>query len=89
MEKTIFNVYIEPTGQEQCNKLRNICIENKLPYNNRGGYAFQYIDKYDSFAYSQEMKEFFVLSNKPKGFTKVSETEFMQLLKNYKDETPI
>ena len=82
MKKTIFNVYVEMTSQEQCDRMRQVCIDNGLPIWN-DEIAFELLDISRFFRCLSE--EFFIGASVLK-HAQVSETEFLQLLKEYKNE---
>jgi len=84
MGKTIFNCYIEVESQEQANRLREICVDNDLkiwddfliiPKNSKKEYKYFYCSAGD-FCNWLEIES---------DLTKVTEQEFLQLLKEYKD----
>jgi hypothetical protein len=88
---TIYNVYIHVKSQPQCDRLKQLCIDNDLPYDN------DYISFYflshgeliseDYFCFWDGYYDtFFVRSTgkAPQGKTKVTEQEFVELLKNTK-----
>ena len=85
MKKSIFTVYVPITeGQEQCDRLKQICIDNGLPitkiYN---GFNFENgFFKY--FYYSESVKVFQVWNGEVSFYTQVTEAEFIELLKEYK-----
>lgn len=89
MKKTIFNVYVVMESQEQCERMKQLCIDNGLPiWNCKAGWEF--INEFKcSFTYDELYdKEFFVFigeSNQLKNKTKVTESEFIELLKEYKN----
>ena len=80
MKKSIFTVYVPITkGQEQADRLKQICIDNRLkyhddfkPYDNDYGYFYCWDDKFCNWKTP--------LSND----TQVTEAEFIELLKEYK-----
>ena len=78
---TIYNVYVEMTSQEQCDRMKQLCIDNDLNICNDEN-AFEYCKKkyWIYFKSDFSCREFFV-----SGFitgTKVTEEQFIELLKN-------
>jgi len=80
--KTIYNTYVTMESQEQCDRMKQLCIDNRLPisgkpigfeYNPMWGYAFK----------STKCGEFGVYEIY-EIFSKVTEKEFIKLLKNTK-----
>jgi len=86
MENTIFNVYVPMGNQEQCDRMKQLCIDNELPYWN-SDVAFEFRCIESVFAINIEPNDdFFVLNGLHgiKHFTKVTESEFIDLLKKHK-----
>ena len=81
--KTIFNTSIEVESQEQADRLKQVCIDNGLPYWD-DKMAFKKDDEYKYFVMYSD--EFWLQCYVMKSFTKVTETEWMELLKEYKNE---
>jgi len=80
MKKTIFNVYVAMTSQEQCDRMKAVCLENGL---NKEIYDsdFDFSEIYRFFLFA--MDGFFIASSKYSN-TQVTEAEFLELLKDYK-----
>lgn len=84
--KTIYNTYVVMESQEQCDRMKQLCIDNRLTYWKDYSYAFHYADKYDVFSYAADSDMFFILASKedvPES-TEITEQEFIELLKNTK-----
>lgn len=82
--KTIYNVYVPMESQEQCDRMKQLCIDYDLPI---WGYkkAF-YFESWMYFFYS-DFREFAVdsyLGKPKKDYIQVTEQEFIELLKNTK-----
>jgi len=80
---TIFEVYVLMTSQEQCDRMKQVCVDNKL----KNPFKFKFDDDTDYFSYWEEEELFgifydYTLEN---DLIKVTESEFLQLLKEYKD----
>jgi len=84
MKKTIYNVAVLMESQEQCDRMKQLCINNGLPiwqdkvafiYNKDYGNEFYYEDE-EGFLY------FRILYDSSK--TLVTESEFIELLKEHK-----
>lgn len=82
--KTIYNTYIEVTSQEQADRLKQMCIDNRLPIWEHE-VAFIYIEN-DSFCCFNISKHFFLFNHKEYTDTqsneKVTEEEFLKLLQD-------
>lgn len=86
-KKSIYEVFVPIHNQEQCNRLKQLCIEYGLPIWDCST-GWEYL-KLFSYALSYEIVdgEFFCFdanSVKNKTKTKVNETEFIELLKQHK-----
>ena len=81
---TIYNVYVEMTSQEQCDRMKQLCIDNVLPIWNRViGFSFNSFGNF--FCYNSECNQFFIHASYSKyrnTKTKVTEEQFIELLKN-------
>ena len=74
---TIYNVYVEMKSQAQCDRMRQLCIDNGLAVWN---VFYFYIGDYFAF-YDIEFGIFNKGTEDPYQ-TKVTEQEFIELLKN-------
>lgn len=75
--KTIYNTYIEVTSQEQANRLKQMCIDNNLPYwNDEDAFEFKGGYKYFAFNYDFWIRDTFY------NYTKVTKTKFLKLFKD-------
>jgi hypothetical protein len=91
MKKTIFNVYVAMDSQETCDRMKAVCLENGLPiWDDNVGFNYKIRCV---FAYNKNpvVKEFYCLKSQiiieefTEGYTQVTEAEFLELLKEYKD----
>jgi len=81
MEKTIYNVFIKMESQEQCDRMKQICINNGLDYEKDKG-DFNFLDDgTDVFRFSNSFKAFSIWDENER-FERVTEKEFIELLKN-------
>lgn len=82
--KTIYNTFIKMESQEQCDEMKQICIENNLPIGKLES-SFELIEEigYLFFHYSENSKAFFIGDNYYK-FKKITKQEFLELIKNTK-----
>jgi len=78
MDKKIFTVQVSMESQEQCNRMKQICMKHFLHYW-RNIMVWQFIDKDDTFRYSESG---FYIHGEPNEFERVTETEFINLLQN-------
>ncbi len=87
--KTIFNVFVPMESQEQIFRLESLCLDNDLPIWECSA-GWQFFDSGNFFAYEQECKEFFCMSDKTEinkwNYSEVTEAEFLELLKLHKSE---
>jgi len=85
--KNIFNVYVEMESQEQCDRMKKLCVDNGLVITPRKVYDGFTFDKgfFKYFYYSIGVEVFQVWHGDTNN-TQVTETEFIELLKQYKDE---
>jgi hypothetical protein len=95
MKKTIFNVAVPMQDQEQCDRMKAVCLENGLPiWEDNVGFNYK---RLCVFAYNKNpvVKEFYCLKAQiiieefTEGYTQVTEAEFLELLKEYKDGTQV
>lgn len=87
--KTIFNTCVKVTSQKQCNRLRQICIKNELQYwDDKIAFRFDGIDVVPTFEHGGVG---FAIFNSGTMTDKivVSESEWMELLNQYKTEENI
>ena len=88
MKLTIFDVYVPMQDQEQCDRMKQVCVDNGLPYW-KHRVAFQYIN---NPIYNEESyfclcgKEFFVTVCWNKNKTQVTEVDFLILLNEWKSK---
>ena len=79
--KTIFNTYIEIESQEQADRLKKVCINNGLAY----WKDFKFIKNKREYRFFEcHCGDFCNWLEASKNHTQVTETEWMQLLKEYK-----
>lgn len=84
MKKSIFTVYVPITSQEQADRLKQVCIDYGLPI-----WDFE-----DAFKLEKDCRFFcvdadqlnFAIYGAHHNKIKVEESEFMELLKQWKDE---
>lgn len=89
MKKSIFNIFVPITSQEQADRLKQVCLDNGLPYCK--SICFEYEKGFkEYFSYSDNYNEFFLTTKN--GLTRnnserieTTEQEFMELLKEYKN----
>jgi len=77
--KTIFNVYVVMDSQATCDRMKQICVDNGLPI--WDNYIY-FNEVYPHFGYNAGIFDTWYFENK----TQVTETEFLQLLKEYNNE---
>lgn len=83
MKLTIYNTFVLMESQEQCDRMKQLCIDNELPYWN-DYIAFRMIEKENWFEYNNFLEEFYITSENKKEIkskkTQVTEKEFINLL---------
>lgn len=89
--KTIYNTYVVMESQEQCNRMKKLCIDNNLPIwvdEDDDDLAFALFELSRFFRYGKN--EFYVGSS-TYNKTQVTEQEFINLLKknNYEKHLAI
>lgn len=83
---TIYNVYVEMQDQAQCDRMKQLCIDNELDYW-KEEIGFEYYNIYPNF-FSQSLDLGFAVwltslsISDVTELTKVTEQEFIELLKN-------
>jgi len=80
MEKTIYNVYVLMENQEQCDRMRKLCIDNNLPIWGMG-IAFELLELSKFFGFFVNS---FWVGIPPFNSTQVTENEFIKLLEQWK-----
>ena len=86
MKLTIFDVYLPMQDQAQCDRMKQVCIGNGLPYwEDDVAFYFEGLDSEPMFeCYNHEFAVYNNNFNTTSKF-QVTETEFMNLLKEYKN----
>jgi len=87
MNKTIFNTYVPMESQEQCDRMKQVCIDNGLKiwcYEDAFlllDVGFYFFDTFSGFAVDS-------YNGNPKvGYSKVTESEWLELLSNHKSQS--
>jgi len=84
MENTIFNVYVPIESQEQCNRFKKLCLDNNLDTWLHPK-SFSFVSNGGNYFCSHPLdKQFTIMTSAPLNKTKVTESEFIDLLKKYK-----
>ena len=79
--KTIYNTYVEMESQEQCDRMKQLCIDNKL----RIWDSFNYVMSEVKYKYFYiDLGDFCNWLENSNNFDKVTEQEFIELLKKTK-----
>jgi len=74
--KTIYNTYVKMESQEQCDRMKQLCIDNGLPID----YGFTIDCKY--FEYCSIFDEWNVWHYLDSAKTEITEEEFIKLLQD-------
>ena len=81
MKKTIYEVAVPMESQEQCNRMKQVCIDNGLPIWDEG-IGFRFDLEYENY-FRIVISEFYVTFSDLRK-TIVTESEFIELLKQKK-----
>lgn len=84
MKKSIFNIYVPITSQEQADRLKQVCLDNNLRIFSKSIFCFN--EQGLVFRASGTNYNSFGLWNKNNETIESTEQEFMELLKQWKDE---
>lgn len=87
MKKTIFNVFVVMESQEQCDRMKQLCIDNGLPIWD-SVISFIMCEDVSYFGYTN-FSGFAIYGSFYDEETQVTEQEFIELLKEYKNEKNI
>lgn len=79
--KNIFNVYVEMESQEQCDRMKQLCVDNGLKTFESEN-TFEFNDLFTKFGYLYGYFSLWDFYNN----IEVTETEFIELLKQHKNE---
>jgi len=86
MENTIFDVYVPMESQEQCDRMKQLCIDNDLDIwkdEESPDYPFCY-DEHSNSHFAFNFCEFAIWNGEDKTLNQVTESEFIDLLKKHK-----
>jgi hypothetical protein len=84
--KTIYEITVPVTSQEQADRLKAICVKYGLPIYKSGIYdAFEVTDEFKYFKCRSVEKEGFFISNF-KGAYIITESKFLELAKEFKTQ---
>ena len=81
--KTIYNTYVVMESQEQCDRMKQLCIDNGLlTWEDKNESAFHYFSEYRFFC-ANSINEFFIRKHIEQEI-EIYEQEFIELLKTTK-----
>lgn len=82
--KTIYNTFVKMESQVECDRMKQLCIDNDLPIGKLES-SFELIENigYLFFHYSENSKAFYIGDNHY-NFEKITKQEFIELLKTTK-----
>ncbi len=84
MKKSIYDVYVTVTSQEQADRLKAICIEYGLPISDfEDSFDFEIEDK-EMYLRTSIVSKLFFVSNFQQQRTQITESDFIQLAKEFK-----
>jgi len=78
--KTIYNTYVKMESQEQCDRMKQLCIDNKLRIFD-SVFSFNLCKGTSYFGYTQ-LNGFAIYGNYLYGEIKITEQEFIKLLQD-------
>ena len=87
MEKTIYEVYVEMQSQAQCDRMKQLCLDNRLSIWDYDE-IWEFLNDGKAIFCSDNLDEFWIMQAKSNVETqtsikkKVTEQEFIELLKN-------
>lgn len=79
---TIFNTAVKMESQEQCDRMKQVCLDNELPIL-EDEIAFELDDNYVHFGQHKSLFAIWLLDH----LRVVSESEWLSLLEQYKSES--
>jgi hypothetical protein len=79
--KSIYEITVPVTSQEQADRLKAICVKYGLPYD-KDRYSFKFDSSNGNQFYYTDMNKFLILWNSDK--TPITESEFLLLAKEFK-----
>jgi hypothetical protein len=84
--KSIYDVYVTVTSQEQADRLKGICLEYGLPiWDDKTAFEFDVNEDVNLFAFDNvNSPEFLVFTTELEGYTPITESEFLELAKEFK-----
>jgi len=84
MKKSIYDVYVTVTSQEQADRLKGICLEYGLPISPfSDSWVFE-SDRKELFLRTSIATESFFISMFQEQRTQITESDFIQLAKEFK-----
>lgn len=89
MKKSIYDVYVTVTSQEQADRLKGVCLKYGLPiWDSSYAFSVAFPETYFYYLnYYKDTDQFFVfvdLNNDKPNKTKITESDFIQLAKEFK-----
>jgi len=76
-------------SQATCDRIKQVCVDNGLPLGDKSNidFDFDFSNKveFNALYFSKRCNVFAIAWEKPNNLTQVTEQEFLQLLKEYKD----
>ena len=79
---SIYNIYVEMESQEQCDRMKQVCVDNGLPIWD-DAISFVFFNMNDNLTYSKT-DGFFIACSHDESKTEVTESEFLNILKDEK-----
>lgn len=81
--KTIYNTYVEMESQEQCDRMKQLCIDNGLRiWDVKMAFDIELHSRIFRHSTGNEFIGDFAVYNSIDELTKITEQEFIELLKN-------
>jgi len=88
--KTIYNTYVKMKSQEQCDRMKQLCINNNLPiWDDECAFIYDTQQDFNNFSFDNDgMPEFMVFLCEL-DFTEITEQEFINLVNKRKKQTTL
>ena len=81
--KSIYDVYVTVTSQEQADRLKGICLEYGLPIWDMG---FDYFSSSCNFLTFNNKNKIVAIFSDNLGKTQITESDFLELAKEFKNQ---
>ena len=88
--KTIYNTYVKMKSQEQCDRMKQLCINNNLPiWDDECAFIYDTQQDFNNFAFDKDAMPEFMVFICELDFTEITEQEFTNLVNKRKKQTTL